>query len=29
MYFERVAIQNFKSIQNMEITFEPGVNLLI
>lgn len=29
MYFERVVIQNFKSIQNMEITFEPGVNLLI
>lgn len=29
MQFERVAIQNFKSIRDMEIEFAPGVNLLI
>ena len=29
MYFERVVIQNFKAIQTMELTFTPGVNLLI
>lgn len=29
MYFERVVIQNFKAIQRMELTFTPGVNLLI
>lgn len=29
MQFERVVVQNFKSIRDMEIEFAPGVNLLI
>ena len=29
MYIEKVAIKNFKAIDDIEIEFRPGVNLLI
>ena len=29
MEFKRVVIQNFKGIENMELTFFPGVNLIL
>lgn len=29
MYIEKVAIKNFKAVDDMEIEFRPGVNLLI
>ena len=29
MYLEKVHIQNYKVIEDLNITFKPGVNLLI
>ena len=29
MFFESVTIENFKAIDRMQITFQPGINLLI
>ncbi|HJA93280.1 MAG TPA: AAA family ATPase [Candidatus Eisenbergiella merdipullorum] len=29
MHFESVTMENFKAIDRMQITFQPGINLLI